>query len=168
MTGGLYDPDNIALETSLGYYLSKARQALGERMDRALEPLDLTSQQIGVILLLARGYARTPFELSRKLSYDSGSMTRMLDRLERKGFVSRARSEQDRRVIELTLTERGADAAHALPALIANALNAQLAGFSADELVLLTGMLQRFIANGPDTPACPSGTTHASDGDAEG
>ncbi|RBL66723.1 MarR family transcriptional regulator, partial [Pseudomonas sp. MWU13-2625] len=59
MTGGLYDPENIALETSLGYYLSKAKQALVERMDRALEPLDLTAQQIGVILLLSRGYART-------------------------------------------------------------------------------------------------------------
>lgn len=155
MTGGLYDPENIALETSLGYYLSKAKQALVERMDRALEPHDLTAQQIGVILLLSRGYARTPFELSRKMSYDSGSMTRMLDRLERKGLVARSRSEQDRRMIELTLTERGADAARALPSLIANALNAQLDGFSADELVTLTGLLQRFIANGPGSTGCP-------------
>ena len=36
-------------------------------------------------------------------------------------------------MIELTLTERGAEAARALPSLIANALNAQLDGFSADE-----------------------------------
>ena len=42
MNGGLYDPDNIELETSLGYYLSKVRQALVERMDRAPGPLDLT------------------------------------------------------------------------------------------------------------------------------
>ena len=145
MNGGLYDPDTIALETSLGYYLTKARQALVERMDRALEPFDLTAQQIGVILLLSRGYARTPFELSRKMSYDSGSMTRMLDRLERKGLVARSRSEQDRRMIELTLTERGADAARALPSLIATALNAQLAGFSADELAMLTGLRIRRI-----------------------
>lgn len=154
MNDGLYDPDGIELETSLGYYLTKARQALIERMDRALEPLDLTAQQIGVILLLSRGYARTPFELSRKMSYDSGSMTRLLDRLERKGFITRARSEQDRRVIELSLTAHGAEAARALPSVIATALNAQLAGFSADELALLTGLLQRFIANGPGTLAC--------------
>ncbi|RQS63461.1 MarR family transcriptional regulator [Burkholderia sp. Bp8963] len=156
MNGGLYDPDDIQLETSLGYYLTKARQALVERMDRALEPLDLTAQQVGVILLLSRGYVRTPFELSRKMSYDSGSMTRLLDRLERKGFIVRSRSEQDRRVIELSLTERGADAARALPSVIATALNAQLTGFSADELAMLTGLLQRFIANGPGTLACES------------
>jgi len=45
-------------------------------------------------------------------------------------------------------------AVRALPALIANALNAQLAGFSADELLVLTGLLQRFIANGPGSPGC--------------
>lgn len=151
----LYDPQHIELESSLGYYLTKARQALFERMDRALGPLDLTAQQIGVILLLARGYARTPFELSRKLSYDSGSMTRLLDRLEKKDFISRARSASDRRVIELSLTARGAEAARALPGVIAGELNAQLAGFSADELGTLTALLQRFIANGPpDGRAC--------------
>ncbi|MBU9563271.1 MarR family transcriptional regulator [Burkholderia multivorans] len=155
MAGGLYDPDSIELETSLGYYLTKARQVLFERMDRALEPFDLTAQQIGVILLLSRGYARTPFELSRKMAYDSGSMTRMLDRLERKGLIARSRSEQDRRMIELALTERGADAARALPSLIATALNAQLAGFSADELATLTALLQRFIENGPGPAGCP-------------
>lgn len=148
---GLYDPQHIELESSLGYYLTKARQALVERMDRALGPLDLTAQQISVILLLGRGYARTPFELSRKLSYDSGSMTRMLDRLEKKGFIARTRSASDRRVIELALTERGGLAAQALPGLIATELNAQLTGFSAEELALLTSLLQRFIANGPVT-----------------
>ena len=59
-------------------------------------------------------------------------------------------------MIELTLTERGADAARALPSLIATALNAQLAGFSADELAMLTGLLQRFIANGPGDAGCPT------------
>ena len=47
------------------------------------------------------------------MSYDSGSMTRMLDRLERGAGRPLAR-EQDRRMIELTLTERGAEAARAL------------------------------------------------------
>lgn len=111
---GLYDPEHIELESSLGYYLTKARQALVERLDRALGPLELTAQQISVILLLARGYARTPFELSRKLSYDSGSMTRMLDRLEKKGFVVRAQRigpPRDRARADRARRARGAGAA---------------------------------------------------------
>jgi len=146
---GPYDTGSSDLETSVGYYLTRARQAFVERMDQALAPLGLTAQQIGVMLLLARGEARTPLELSRRLAYDSGSMTRMLDRLERKGLLERSRSEADRRVIEIGLTGRGRDAADALPGLVAGEMNAQLAGFSADEVRTMTALLQRFIANTP-------------------
>jgi DNA-binding MarR family transcriptional regulator len=158
-TEPLYDPSTIQLETSLGYYLAKARNVLVARTDQALRPLDLTSQQIGVILMLADGRAHTPFELSREMSYDSGSMTRMLDRLEKKGFVTRERSESDRRIVELKLTARGADAAAQLPALGAAVLNEQLHGFSRPELDTLTSLLARLIANAPTgaTPACGVG-----------
>ncbi|SAL18654.1 MarR family transcriptional regulator [Caballeronia turbans] len=151
----LYDPATIQLETSLGYYLAKARNVLIMRTDQALKPLDLTSPQIGVMLMLASGRARTPLELSREMSYDSGSMTRMLDRLEKKGFVSRARSEADRRVVELSLTERGRDAAKRLPVIGAAVLNEQLRGFSPAELDLLIAMLARIIGNTPAGDCAP-------------
>ncbi|GJH21013.1 MarR family transcriptional regulator [Caballeronia novacaledonica] len=151
----LYDPATIQLETSLGYYLARARNVLVMRTDQALKPLDLTSQQIGVMLLLASGRARTPLELSREMSYDSGSMTRMLDRLEKKGFVSRARSEADRRIVELSLTERGRDAAGRLPVIGAAVLNEQLRGFSRAELDLLIAMLVRIIGNTPAGDCAP-------------
>jgi DNA-binding MarR family transcriptional regulator len=155
----LYDSATIQLETSLGYYLAKARNVLVMRTDQALRPLDLTSQQIGVILMLASGRARTSLELSREMSYDSGSMTRMLDRLEKKGFVSRARSEADRRIVELSLTERGRDAAARLPGIGAAVLNEQLHGFSRAELDALVAMLARIIGNTPmaDHAACGFG-----------
>ncbi|SAL48571.1 MarR family transcriptional regulator [Caballeronia peredens] len=153
----LYDPATIQLETSLGYYLARARNVLIARTDQALRPLDLTSQQIGVMLMLASGRARTPLELSREMSYDSGSMTRMLDRLEKKGFVSRTRSAADRRIVELSLTERGRDAAGRLPVIGAAVLNEQLRGFSRAELDLLIGMLARIIENTPVAEAIGCG-----------
>jgi DNA-binding MarR family transcriptional regulator len=144
-----YDANEIRLEASLGYYLSKARNVLAERMDRAVEPLGLTSSQIGVILLLSCGRAHTPYELSRAMSYDSGSMTRMLDRLEKKGFIARSRSDADRRMIELKLTPQGKDAAKVLPGIGATVLNEQLRGFSGADLATLIDLLNRFIANRP-------------------
>ena len=111
----------------------------------------LTSSQIGVILLLWFEHARTPNEMSRVLSYDTGSMTRMLDRLEKKGFLVRQRSHADRRVVELALTPLGRDAAQQLPDRIAAVMNDQLRGFSADEVTTLINLLQRFIANDADT-----------------
>ncbi len=148
-------PTKLGVESSLGYFLSTARNVLAARMDRAVAPLGLTSSQIGVILLLWFERARTPNEMSRVLSYDTGSMTRMLDRLEKKGFLERQRSLADRRVVELILTPLGRDAAQQLPDLISQVLSDQLQGFSADEVAMLVRLLQRFIANDPATePLC--------------
>jgi DNA-binding MarR family transcriptional regulator len=150
-----FAPAKLGVESSLGYFLSTARNVLATRMDRAVAPLGLTSSQIGVILLLWFERARTPNEMSRVLSYDTGSMTRMLDRLEKKGFLARQRSVADRRVVELTLTPLGRDAAQQLPDLISQVLSDQLRGFSADEVTTLVRLLQRFIANDPATePLC--------------
>lgn len=160
MTDGPYKADKIHLESNLGYYLTKARNVLVERTDRAVKPLGLTTQQIGVILMLSSRRASTPFELSRAMSYDSGSMTRLLDRLEKKGFVVRSRSDADRRMVKLELTPQGHEAARQLPALGATVLNEQLRGFSAAELATLLDLLGRFIANGIDagaTAACGLG-----------
>ncbi len=148
MTDGPYKADEIRLESSLGYYLTKARNVLVERTDRAVKPLGLTAQQIGVILMLSAQRANTPFELSRVMSYDSGSMTRLLDRLEKKGFIVRTRSDADRRMVKLQLTPQGHEAARQLPSLGAAVLNEQLRGFSAAEHATLLDLLGRFIANG--------------------
>lgn len=153
MTDGPYKADEIHLESSLGYYLTKARNVLVERTDRAVKPLGLTTQQIGVILMLSSRRASTPFELSRAMSYDSGSMTRLLDRLEKKGFIVRSRCDIDRRMVKLELTPQGHEAAQQLPGLGAAVLNEQLRGFSAAEHATLIDLLARFIANGIDAGA---------------
>ncbi|MGF6780533.1 MarR family winged helix-turn-helix transcriptional regulator [Paraburkholderia sp. GAS334] len=148
MSDGPDDSKEIHLEASLGYYLSKARNVLAQRMDRAVGPLGLTSSQIGVILLLSCGRAHTPYELSRAMSYDSGSMTRMLDRLEKKGFIARNRSDADRRMVELELTPEGKEAARVLPGIGSAVLNEQLRGFSESDVATLVNLLDRFIQNG--------------------
>jgi DNA-binding MarR family transcriptional regulator len=168
MTNGPYHADKIDLESSLGYYLTKARNVLMERTDRAVKPLGITAQQIGVILMLSCGRAQTPYELSRAMSYDSGSMTRMLDRLENKGFIVRTRSDADRRMVRLELTPRGHEVAQQLPCLGTAVLNEQLAGFSAADVATLTSLLSRVIQNGagsdeesgPEVSGCTEKTSN--------
>ena len=72
-----------------------------------MEPHGITAAQFKVMIIIAQFGVDTPAELCRHLSLDSGSMTRMLDRLEQKGLLARKRSEQDRRQVQLVLTEDG-------------------------------------------------------------
>jgi DNA-binding MarR family transcriptional regulator len=87
-------------------------------------------------------------ELARELQTDPGAMTRLLDRLEGKGFCRRNRSTDDRRVVNIELTPEGEIAADKVPAELAQVLNEHLAGFSKTEWTQLKNFLERMISNG--------------------
>jgi DNA-binding MarR family transcriptional regulator/N-acetylglutamate synthase-like GNAT family acetyltransferase len=63
-----------------------------------------------VIYEVAQHDGVTATELAAALSLDGGYLSRLLGNLRRKGIVRRTRSEEDRRRIVLTLTERGREA----------------------------------------------------------
>jgi DNA-binding MarR family transcriptional regulator len=96
---------------------------------------------------IATGCASTAAELCRFSRYDTGSMTRMLDRLEEKGLIHRVRSSTDRRVIHLELTHAGRELYTLLPPVAIKVLNEHLRGFTRDELDLLKQLLNRMRAN---------------------
>jgi DNA-binding MarR family transcriptional regulator len=75
-------------------------------------------------------------------------MTRLLDRLEAKGFCRRQRSTDDRRVVRVELTPEGEVAAQEVPIVLAQVLNEHLAGFSKTEWSQLKDMLRRMVTNG--------------------
>ena len=86
--------------------------------------------------------------LARWLQVDAGAMTRLLDRLEKNNLCKRVRSTADRRVVQVELTAEGEAAIQEVPAVLAEVMNAHLAGFSKTEWQALTGYLRRMLANG--------------------
>ncbi|SDC98862.1 transcriptional regulator, MarR family [Cupriavidus sp. YR651] len=141
-----YTRDNFQLTQSIGFHLNKARNSLLMEMDSALRPLDINGQQMGILLSLTRGVASTPFEISKLLGIDSGLMTRMLDKLEEKGLLERSRSIDDRRVVNLTLTEKGKAVAAQIPEIAPEVLNQRLKEFSEAEFLEFRRLLQKFVS----------------------
>jgi DNA-binding MarR family transcriptional regulator len=140
-----YTKDNFQLTQSIGFHLNKARNSLLLEMDSALRPLDINGQQMGILLSLNRGMATTPFEISKLLGIDSGLMTRMLDKLEEKRLLERSRSIDDRRVVNLILTEKGKAVATQIPDIAPEVLNHHLKGFSEEEFEEFRRLLQKFV-----------------------
>src|SRR5438270_8339761 len=69
----------------------------------------LTLSQYGLLQPLAGGgYARVR-SLADQAGISPSTATRILDVLERRGIVCRERHDGDRRAVEVTLTERGAE-----------------------------------------------------------
>lgn len=142
-----YTPENFSLTQSVGFAINKARNLLVSEMDAALKDLDITSQQMGILLSLRRGAAATPFELSKLLGIDTGLMTRMLDKLESKGLLERSRSLEDRRVVNLTLTKEGEAVAAHLPQIVPVVLNGRLKKFTKAEFEELRRLLLKFLGD---------------------
>ncbi|WP_341316765.1 MarR family transcriptional regulator [Paraburkholderia sp. IMGN_8] len=140
-----YTNESFMLTDSVGLTLTLARNMITAEMDAALKDLDISSQQMGIVLSLSRGVAATPFELSKLLGVDSGLMTRMLDKLETKGLLERSRSVDDRRVVNLTLTEKGEALATRIPEIAPQVLNARLKKFTSAEFEELRRLLHKFI-----------------------
>ncbi|RQZ18736.1 MarR family transcriptional regulator [Burkholderia sp. Bp9031] len=140
-----YTIKSFTLTHSVGFMLSKARNLIVAEMDAALKDLDITSQQMGILLSMRSGMAATPFELSKLLGIDTGLMTRMLDKLEAKGLLERSRDADDRRVVNLTLTEKGEEVAARIPEVAPHVLNARLRNFTKAEFAELSRLLHKFI-----------------------
>ncbi len=146
----LYTPENYNPEDSIGRLIAEAsRQILAALDDELLHRgTGITGAQWAILMRISRGCASTAAELCRYSRYDTGSMTRMLDRLEEKGLILRVRSSKDRRVTMLELTDAGRDLLPQLPPVAIKVLNAHLKGFSQAELDQLKGFLNRIRANG--------------------
>jgi MarR family transcriptional regulator, multiple antibiotic resistance protein MarR len=132
----------------VGHLMGRARASLLAALDAQLQRFGLSGMQFAVLKHLADGAARTAADLCRFIHYDTGAMTRILDRLEQKGLVRRERCREDRRVVFLRITAAGRAQLPRLAAVASRVLEAHLAGFSRAEIGALQAYLERMIDNG--------------------
>jgi DNA-binding MarR family transcriptional regulator len=145
----------------VGYLMGRARASLLSSLDAGLERFGLSGMQFAVLKHLAEGSAQTAAELCRFMQYDTGAMTRILDRLEERGLVSRERSRTDRRAVVLKLSASGRTQLPRFAGVAGGVLEAHLAGFSGGEVDALKSYLGRMIENGQsqgDNPTTLAGS----------
>ena len=129
---------------SLGYLIRRCGSLMTIIADEAFQETPLTFTQ-GLVLmsLCAHDSRMSPTRLCEEAAYDSGAMTRVIDDLERHGYVRRERNGRDRRTIEIVLTDAGRCEAESSVGLIENLLNELAEPFSTTEMDRLVSLLQR-------------------------
>ncbi len=140
---GTYSPDN-----SIGFLMRRVLGSILQQADAHLVDHDLTYVQWLPLYKLLVCSETTNASMARDLGMDPGSITRVLDRIEAKGLLRRERSQTDRRVVHLVLTDAGREVATEVPKVLSRVLNQHLAGFSHAECDLLLAMLRRMLHNG--------------------
>jgi DNA-binding MarR family transcriptional regulator len=103
------NPTQPCSTSNLGLLFRQVRDAMWAQMERELAQAghDLTFSQFITLKELAIGTAGVT-ELARAAQLNPGAMTRLLDKLESRGLVARVADPDDRRAINIHLTEAGA------------------------------------------------------------
>lgn len=130
----------------IGYILSDAARLMRTVFDRRVRALGLTRSQWLLLSRLHRHPGANQTELAEMLEVEKASAGRMVDRMERNGWVVRRPDAADRRVNRIHLTPE-AEKIHARMWVIAEAtVDDAMSGLSGRERAELTRLLGRIKA----------------------
>jgi DNA-binding MarR family transcriptional regulator len=145
MTGKYYTAENYSSQSSIGYLLRHASKLLTNQVTELFSECEISFIQFIVMMILHEGSSTTAAEIAHHLCHDSGALTRVIDQLEQAELIKREKHAHDKRVMELTLTEKGNSLLQqSCPAIIAY-YNAVLAEFTHEEADHLLALLKRLI-----------------------
>lgn len=121
---------------------------LTQRLTEVLRPHGLTPTQYNVLRILRGGgpAGLTCGDVAERMLDPNPDVTRLLDRLQRRGLLSRQRNPGDRRQVVSVISPAGLELLHSLDAVLEEFNRGQLAGLDGDDLRALQGLLARIRA----------------------
>lgn len=149
---------------TLGFssYIRLFEKDFSEFCTARLNPLGLSGGLLYFLLYIGKHAGCTPSDLSSALRADSGHAARCIAKLEQLSYLERKRSEQDKRVTELFLTQEGKKAFSAVQGLFSEWENMVLEPLSAQERLTLHTLMQRIVPKLSFVCAKPHGLEAAS------
>jgi MarR family transcriptional regulator, organic hydroperoxide resistance regulator len=122
--------------------LQRATHATLQILSAELVDLDLTASEINALANLADGRGRTMSELGAAVGTRPTTLTSVLDRLERRGHITRGNRPGDRRAVLIELTAVGHLTATTIRQAITDLEHRALDGLPAAEIEGLRHALQ--------------------------
>ncbi|HEX3372162.1 MAG TPA: MarR family transcriptional regulator [Candidatus Acidoferrales bacterium] len=139
-----HDPPD-ALDARVFVSLLRTADALSRGAEALLKPYKLSGTQYNVLRIL-RGAGEQGLacrEVGCKLISRDPDITRLLDRMETRGLIARAREKGDRRVVKTRITPEGLRLLHELDEPVRELHHRQMRHLTATELKQLSTLLDR-------------------------
>lgn len=103
----------------------------------------LNHSQLRALFVLERSHEMTAGDLARGADLNPASVTAMLDQLQGHGIVERRRSDQDKRICMISLTDKGRSIVDEERAKWVARWDAGMRGLSEEELLAALQVMQR-------------------------
>jgi DNA-binding MarR family transcriptional regulator len=126
-------------------HLMLINNLIGEQMTQALKPFEVSLQQFNVLRIL-RGQKGKPANLSTlndRMVSKMSNTTRLVDKLIAKGLADRNTCPENRRKVEIRLTEKGRESLKVMDRAVEEAEARLMGSLSEEELRQLNGLLDK-------------------------
>lgn len=133
------------LHHHLGYWHGRFDQVVHTALDRRLAAANITVSQWNVMALLYHREADTVRDIARIIDLDAGAVTRLADRLEKKGYLRRTPDLSDRRSVLLSLTSSGRRLVPDLAMIVDENDQAYFGVLNHDEVLQYQGLLGKLL-----------------------
>ncbi|GAB4286995.1 MAG: MarR family transcriptional regulator [Coriobacteriia bacterium] len=133
----------------LGYLLHRATRMLDHEFAMQLREVGLTPRQASSLLALSACEPSTPTQLSAALGIDRATMSGLLARLSRDGWIAAQDNPADRRSQSLTLTGQARDTLPRIRAASERAQARVLSGMEDADVVSLFHALAALVERDP-------------------
>lgn len=139
---------NVTLSDSKKIILNVmyAHNVIGDKFSEILKPHDLSSEQYNVLRIL-RGQKGSPANMcviQERMIAKNSNTTRLIDKLLLKDLVTREVCPDNRRKIEVQITQKGLDLLSYLDPMVIEHENYFSSNLNPEEVVLLNDLLEKY------------------------
>lgn len=159
--------NNQDLSDSVVSTLRQIIRAIDIQSKKLSKKYGLTGPQLIVLKEIEKSPNKPISEIARNVSLSQATVTSILDRLGQQGFTVRQRSEQDKRKVNLYLTDKAKEILNRNPSLLQEDFSEQFEKLEEWEKNMLLSTLQRLAtmmdaSKHPSPPVLASGPLDAS------
>ncbi|SHJ48781.1 DNA-binding transcriptional regulator, MarR family [Dethiosulfatibacter aminovorans DSM 17477] len=128
-----------------GYQIASLIREINSKLNHSIKnefkDTGLTVPQIMVLKTLSNGNRLKISEISKEMNLVNSTVSGIIDRLEKQDIVKRIRSEEDRRIVYIELSEKGNEIIKNHRAIINNFFNDTFGNLGNEEInTILTGL----------------------------
>lgn len=120
-----------------------------EELKNFFKPYDITSQQFNVLRILRGNYPEpyTTSQVRDRMLDKMSDASRIVDRLVKKGLVSRSVTKADKRLVDVVISSKGLDLLEHIDAPLEKFMSQTFNNFSTSEKESFIGMLEKIRQN---------------------
>ena len=135
------------LKENPGFLITRLARTMTNTISQRFEPYGVTSSQWSIIKVLKMREGLSQVEIQELLDLEGATVSGLVQRLVRQGLLERRADPVDKRVIRVSLTQRGRELDAVLTPISVEVLNQTFKGFSPDEQEFFMRFLKRAQSN---------------------